>query len=69
MPERGAQDEVFSSDNFLAFHGLKWTNSSDNTRFKLASSHAVCRLTSSAALGWHLGVVVLEVVRRARVLD
>jgi hypothetical protein len=38
LPERGAQNDVFSLDNFLGIYGLNSTNYTNNTRFKLWSS-------------------------------
>jgi hypothetical protein len=39
MPKRGAQNDVCSSNNFMGIYGLNSTNSTDNTRFKLRSTH------------------------------
>jgi hypothetical protein len=39
MPKRGAQNDVWSSDNFMAIYGLNSTISIDNTRFNLKSNH------------------------------
>jgi hypothetical protein len=39
MPERGAKNDVYSSDNFMGIYGLNLTYSTDNTRFKLRSNH------------------------------
>jgi hypothetical protein len=41
MPKRGAQNDVWSSDNFMPMYGLNSTISIDNTRFNMRSNHPV----------------------------